>query len=154
MALAIVELKAGDDLEAATRLFDQYRQFYQQPSDPAAARAYLTLRLAARQSAVYLALSDGVAVGFMQMYPGFCSLALAPIWTLFDLYVAPAHRGSGVASALLRHARTVGQASGAAYLQLSTARDNHTAQALYERHGWQLDRVFLTYTLPLDGGES
>lgn len=151
MALEITALRHGDDIEAAARLFDQYRQFYGHHSDPAAARAYLAMRLAAEQSAVFLACQDGAAIGLMQLYPGFCSLALGPIWILNDLFVAPNHRRSGAASALLERARRFGEINGAAYLQLSTARDNHAAQALYERHGWQQDRVFLNYTLPLDG---
>ncbi|MEH6459370.1 GNAT family N-acetyltransferase [Chitinimonas sp. JJ19] len=144
------QLKAGDDLAEATRLFDAYRQFYQQPSDQSAARTWLTMRLQSEQSVVYLAELDGKAVGFMQLYPTFCSVALAPIWVLYDLYTAAEARGHGVATAMLEEARRLGRASGAAYLQLSTAHDNTVAQRVYEAHGWQYDQVFRTYTLALD----
>ncbi|WP_269532012.1 GNAT family N-acetyltransferase [Chitinimonas sp. BJYL2] len=144
------ELHAHDQIDAAAKLFDAYRQFYDQPSDLTACRTWLHMRLSSGQSRVFLAESGGEVLGFMQMYPGFCSVALAPIWTLYDLYVTPAARGQGVAGALLEQARQVGKQSGAAYLQLSTAHDNHAAQSVYEAHGWQWDTVFRTYTLSLD----
>ena len=40
----VVERAALDDVEALVPLFDGYRQFYQQPSDPAAARSFLSDR--------------------------------------------------------------------------------------------------------------
>ncbi|MGQ5522527.1 GNAT family N-acetyltransferase [Chitinimonas sp. PSY-7] len=148
--MQIYPLQAGDDLDEASRLFDAYRQFYQLASNQGAARTYLSMRLQSGQSAVFLAEAEGKAVGFMQLYPSFCSLALAPIWVLYDLYVHPSARGRGIASALLETAREYGLSTGAAYLQLSTAHKNHTAQALYEKHGWQLDQTFRTYTLSLE----
>jgi len=146
----IRQLQAGDLLDEAARLFDAYRQFYRQPSNLTACRTWLAMRLQMGQSTVFVAEEGGRAVGFMQLYPGFCSVALAPVWTLYDLYVSPEARGRGVAGALLETARHFGLAQGAAYLQLSTAHDNHIAQRQYERHGWQYDTVFRTYTLPLE----
>ncbi|QDQ28885.1 GNAT family N-acetyltransferase [Chitinimonas arctica] len=148
--MKLFQLHAGDSLDEAARLFDAYRQFYRQPSDLTACRTWLGMRLGAGQSVVYLAEEAGRAVGFMQLYPGFCSVALAPIWTLYDLYVAPEARGKGVAGLLLDEAQRFGQASGATYLQLSTAHDNHAAQRIYEAHGWQYDSVFRNYTLTLE----
>ncbi|QNM98487.1 GNAT family N-acetyltransferase [Chitinimonas koreensis] len=142
-------LQPGEDLDQAARLFDAYRQFYGQPSDLTAVRTWLNMRLAAGQSVVMLAEEAGRAVGFMQLYPTFCSVALAPIWVLYDLYVAPEARGLGVADALLQAAARHGREHGAAYLQLSTAHDNAVAQAVYRRNGWQHDEVFRTYTLAL-----
>ena len=40
---------------------------------------------------------------------------------------------------------------GAARLDLETARDNHPGQALYRSLGYQLDEVFLKFSLDLRG---
>jgi len=146
----LVRLTADDALLGeAGRLFDAYRQFYEQPSDIDAATTFLAQRLARKESVVVLAMQGNEAVGLMQLYPTFCSVALAPIWVLYDLFTAPSARGQGVAQALLDEARQLGKTSGAAYLQLSTAHTNTTAQRVYEAHGWVMDSVFRTYTLAL-----
>lgn len=147
--MQIRPLLPGDALEAPSKLFDAYRQFYGYASDLGAARIYLHMRLQSDQAKVFIAELAGKPVGFMLLYPSFCSLALAPIWVLNDLYVAPEARGTGVADALLQTARQLGLDSGAAYLMLSTAHDNQRAQAVYTRQGWQLDQVYRYYTLPL-----
>ena len=100
-----------DDLDALTPLFDAYRTFYAQKPDPDRARAFLHERLALRESVIYLAEwpADGGmrAVGLMQLYPGFSSVAARRLWILNDLFVAaPSPRGRGVGRALLaRRAR-------------------------------------------------
>ncbi|WP_374355456.1 N-acetyltransferase family protein [Chitinimonas sp.] len=149
MSFVLRHLRAEDNLDEAGRLFDAYRQFYKYPADLSSAHAYLAMRIKSGQATAYLAEVEGQAVGFMMLYPTFCSLALAPIWTLNDLYVCPSHRGRGIAQALLEQAKRLGQESGAAYLQLSTAHDNHTAQRVYEAHGWVQDTVYRYYTLAL-----
>jgi ribosomal protein S18 acetylase RimI-like enzyme len=49
----------------------------------------------------------------------------------------------------MRAAQDFGRRAGAVRLDLSTARTNVRAQALYESLGWQRDEVFLVYNLPL-----
>ncbi|HEV2457792.1 MAG TPA: hypothetical protein VGS80_05455, partial [Ktedonobacterales bacterium] len=85
-ALEIVRATAAH-ADVVAPLFDAYRQFYGLPSDVAAARAFLSERLAREESVVFLALlRDGGAaarpVGFTQLYPSFSSLALRPVWIL------------------------------------------------------------------------
>jgi ribosomal protein S18 acetylase RimI-like enzyme len=150
MTISLRQLRPGDDLTSAAKLFDAYRQFYGLPADVSAARTYLVMRLQSAQSTVYVAEQGGRAVGFMQMYQTFCSLALAPIWVLYDLYVTPDARKLGVAGALLDEAARFGREAGAAYLQLSTAHGNTVAQQVYEARGWKQDMEFRTYTLALD----
>ena len=69
-------------------LFDAYRQFYEQPADAAAALAFISARLERGESVILLASVDGAPVGFCQMYPSFCSVIAAPIYVLYDLFVA------------------------------------------------------------------
>lgn len=138
------------DLDEVAPLFDAYRVFYGYPADLDAARGYLDERLRSGTSTVLVAAVDGgPLVGFSQLYPSFCSLELAPIIVLYDLYVHPDARGAGVATALLAAARALGESTGAARLELSTARTNLTAQRLYAAEGWRLDEEYLHYELPL-----
>jgi ribosomal protein S18 acetylase RimI-like enzyme len=139
-----------DDLPAVAALFDAYRQFYEQPADPALALDFIGNRIRNRESAILVAEAEGPTsnrplAGFCQLYPGFCSVIAQPIYTLYDLYVAPASRKSGAGRALMQAAYAHAKQHGFARLDLTTARTNHTAQALYESLGWVRDDVFLAY---------
>lgn len=138
------------DLNTVSVLFDAYRQFYGQPADLARARDFLAERLAHGESVILLACdAAGSGLGFVQMYPLFSSVRTLRTWLLNDLFVALQARRKGVAAALLRTAAQHAREHGVADLSLSTALDNAPAQALYESLGWQRDRQFCTYTLPL-----
>jgi ribosomal protein S18 acetylase RimI-like enzyme len=138
------------DLDALVPLFDAYRQFYGQSSDPARARAFLAERFAHHESLILLARdATGAASGFVQLYPLFSSVRTVRTYLLNDLFVAAAARRQGVAAGLLRAAADQARALGAAGLSLSTALDNAPAQALYESLGWQRDRQFCEYSLVL-----
>ncbi len=134
------------DVEAAGTLFDEYRQFYQQPPDLARATEFIRERLHRGESMVLLAGSSERSVdGFCQIYPTFCSVAAAPIFILYDLYVAATARRSGIARALLEAARNEAVAAGVERMDLQTARTNTPARALYESLGWELNVTFDTY---------
>ena len=138
------------DLGDLARLFDCYRQFYQQPPDRERATVYLSERLANSDSVIFLARDDANdAVGFTQLYPTFCSVAAAPFFVLYDLYVDERCRREGVGRALMNHARDHAVRSGACRLELQTATDNHRAQSLYEDLGYVRDTEFHTYALDL-----
>lgn len=65
---------------------------------------------------------------------------------LDDLFVAPAHRGSGAADALFDGIEALARAEGWAIVRWMTAPDNHRAQRLYDRRA---DRTpWVTYDLP------
>jgi ribosomal protein S18 acetylase RimI-like enzyme len=142
--------RAGiSDLHLLAPLFDAYRQFYRQPPDMGVAQQYLASRMEREESVLFLAASDSVGYGFVQLYPSFCSVAAQPIWILFDLFVAPAARGRGHGRRLMQAARSFASETGAQRLVLSTAEDNRTAQALYESLGYRWDTVFRHYELTL-----
>ena len=139
----------ASDLDEIARLFDAYRQFYAQPPDLAAARAFIHARIEHGESTILVACEGRSVVGFAQLYPTFCSVAAAPIWVLYDLFVDPRARRCGVGRALLRAAPAHARAHGAARLELATARSNAAAQALYESEGWVRDNEFFRYSLAL-----
>jgi GNAT superfamily N-acetyltransferase len=138
-----------DDLDLLVPLFDGYRQFYEQPSDPALARAFLGERLALGDSRIFLAEMNGEAVGFVQLFPIFSSTHCRRLWLLNDLFVAASARHLGVGLALMDAARAFAIETDACGLELATAHTNITAQRLYEGLGWRLDEVFRRYELPL-----
>jgi len=144
----MVRRATAADVELLLPLFGAYREFYGRGRDPPRERAFLTERLEGDECVVFLAESDGPAVGFTLLYPMFSSLSLRPTWVLNDLYVLPAVRRQGIAAQLLTRAREFGRTTGAEYLTLETARDN-PAQHLYEREGWRREELFLHYELGL-----
>lgn len=136
-------------IEETLRLFEGYLGFYRCEPAPGQARAFILDRLSKQDSVIFLAELDGSCVGFTQLYPAFASLSMAPSWVLNDLYVEPAGRGRGVATALMEAARQLAVDTGAAEIFLQTARDNATAQCLYVGLGYKRDDEFLVYTLAL-----
>jgi len=137
-----------EDLPALGKLFDEYRQFYQLPTDVQKATAYLEARLGARESVVLIAADEaGQLLGFTQLYPTWCSLLAGPVYVLYDLYVALQARRRGVGRALLKAAAQRGQRDGKLRMTLSTAKTNADAQSVYESLGWQRDNEFYVYNL-------
>lgn len=140
------------DLDAVSELFDQYRQFQGRPADLPACRAFLHARFEHGQSVVFVGESQGRAAGFAQLYPSFSSTALARVFILNDLFVAPAARRTGLATALLQAVEQHAQGFGACRLSLNVARDNLPAQRLYQARGWEQDgEYFMFHRFPLRG---
>ncbi len=125
-----------EDAPALAYLFDQYRQFYGQQSDPEGAADFLKARLEAGESVVYLALEEGELCGFCQLYPIFSSVSMRRAWLLNDLYVHESFRKKGIASKLLDAVVTMAAEQKAPWLLLQTGAANTVAQALYEQKGW------------------
>jgi GNAT superfamily N-acetyltransferase len=147
----IVIRKATEaDLAQLADLFDLYRIFYHQPSDIAAANKFLKDRFDSKQSVVFVAAQDNILAGFAQLYPIYSSVSLQKAWLLNDLYVHANARKKGVAGLLLSAARQHGLDTNAKYLLLETARDNFTAQSVYEKNGWKKTGSFF-YELDLAG---
>jgi GNAT superfamily N-acetyltransferase len=141
--------RAGrQDIADLVPLFDGYRQFYGQRSDPATARAFLSERIERDESVIFLAYTGpGEAAGFTQLFPSFSSVSMKPLWILNDLFVRSDVRRGGVGRALLERARQHAVETGAKGLVLSTAVTNKPAQTLYESCGWQRDDEFFEYHL-------
>ncbi len=135
-----------NDLEALVLLFDAYRQFYAQPSDPEGARTFLADRLKRGESVIFLAVTEGTVVGFTQLYPSFSSVSMQRLWILNDLFVTPNARNVGAGRVLLERAARWASETGAKGLTLTTQLTNVTAQRLYEACGWTQDLEFLHYS--------
>jgi ribosomal protein S18 acetylase RimI-like enzyme len=127
-------------------LFDQYRMFYEQPSDPEGAKAFIQANIDNQRSQIFLLLDDsGRAVAFSQLYPTWCSTAMQPFMYLSDLFVDPSARRHGHARTLMQF--LIGNFGEQAMhrLTLETAHTNLAGQALYESLGYRQDQQFITY---------
>jgi GNAT superfamily N-acetyltransferase len=137
------------DLDLLVPMFDQYRQFYDRDSNPAAVRTFLAERLTNGDSVLFLAQDGEEALGFTQLYPSFSSVSMARTFILNDLFVAENARRRGVGKSLIDAAIRHATATGAIRLGLSTAKANETAQALYQETGWVREEAFVAYNLGL-----
>ena len=151
-------------------LFDAYRHFYRQRSNLPGARRFLRERLKRGESVIFLAVARGWRIsaptgrdknvvltrrthlqllGFVQLYPSFDSVTMRRVWILYDLFVVPTARRSGVAKMLMERARQFAVKTKAKGLILETAVDNRPAQKLYEQLRWKRDTAFHRYYLDL-----
>jgi GNAT superfamily N-acetyltransferase len=130
-----------EDLEALLPLLRGYCDFYEvSPSDEAllaVSRALIAdperegLQLIARRVG-----GDGVrAVGFATLYWTWQTLNAARLAVMNDLFIVPEARGSGLADRLIAACRERAAEHGAGELAWQTAKDNHRAQAVYDRVG-------------------
>jgi ribosomal protein S18 acetylase RimI-like enzyme len=140
-AFRIRRASGEQDADLIAPLFDSYRQFYDKPADPELARAFIRDRLKAGESVIFVAEgpaqgASGEALGFVQLYPSFSSVAARPIWVLNDLFVASTARRLGVGRALMEAARQHAVQTGAKRLTLETVAENRNAWTLYESLGY------------------
>lgn len=103
-------------------------------------------RLQRSESVVFVAETETrKIVGFCQLYPTFCSVRAAHTYVLYDLFVSPEARGTGAGRSLMLAAEVHAAKTGVARMELSTARTNVAAQALYESLDWVRDEAFFVY---------
>ena len=90
---------------------------------------------------------DGEVIGFALFFTNFSTFLGKPGLYLEDLYVQPAHRGSGVGRALLTHLAALANARGYGRFEWSVLDWNVDAIRFYERMGatlmpeWRICRV-------------
>ena len=114
-----------------------------------AAKNWIAENLERGRSTLFAADNGSQLLGFTQLYPALCSVDLVDYFVLYDLYVIEAARRQGIARALMNAASDWAKAQGADRLDLETARDNAPGQALYRDLGYELDEVFLKFSLDL-----
>ena len=143
----IVRIATLQDVGDIAALFDAYRQFYDQPANLTLATSFIHDRLESQQSLILLAqTANEQSVGFCQLYPSFCSVTAQPIAVLYDLFVVSAARQNGFGRVLLQAAEHYAKVHCLARLDLTTAKTNQKAQALYDSEGWSRDEIFYAYS--------
>ena len=142
-----IRLANISDLNQIAILFDQYRQFYQQTPNIELATTFIAQRINKQDSVILLAENEAEKlIGFCQIYPSFCSVIADKIGVLYDLFVDASARNSGAGRALMLAAHEYATNNNLARLDLTTAKNNLNAQALYDSLGWVRDEVFYAYS--------
>ena len=137
--------ESKDDLVG---LFDQYMVFYKKPSSPVQYKKYLAERIENNEATIFIAYDDtGSAIGFSLNYYSFSSVSQGKVIVLNDLFVSPDQRKKGVAKALISSSLNLAKEVGAIRVNLVTAKDNVTAQSLYEKIGFIKDNDYFSYSL-------
>ncbi len=142
------------DLLELNQLFDEYRKFYEKPSEMEKSEQFLRNRIDNNESEIYIARDKtGVATGFVQLFPLFSSTRLARYWLLNDLFVHPDHRGKGISKALIERAKALCKETDACGMYLETGKDNDIGNNLYPMMGFELmDSVnFYEWEMKING---
>jgi ribosomal protein S18 acetylase RimI-like enzyme len=131
-----------EDLDELLPLLRGYCDFYEvSPSDEALLAVSRALIADPEREGVQLiargAGGDAVnkAVGFATIYWTWQTLNAARLAVMNDLFIAREARGSGLAERLIAACRERAAEHGACELTWQTAKDNHRAQAVYDRVG-------------------
>lgn len=146
MPSPIIRRAIIEDLSQLAHLFDAYRQFYEQAPDIGLAKSFISERINKHESVIFVAENaEKQLIGFCQIYTSFCSVIATKIGVLYDLFIDSTARKSGAGRALMLAAHDYATNNGMARLDLSTAKNNLKAQALYESLGWVRDDVLYRY---------
>lgn len=130
------------DHEAWRELFRAYGIFYETTfSDEVFDGVWAWLMDPGHEVHAIVAERDGELVGFAHIRRLWDTFTAGPGWFLDDLYVAPEHRGTGVARALIERGYADAEAAGGGTFRWITAADNETAQLLYDRIATRADWV-------------
>ncbi len=137
-------------IDEVAKLFYLYRQFYQCPPDFGLARRYIADRINHQESCILVAVEDSTGLGFVQLYPSFCSVEAVKIMILYDLFVDPGCRKRGIGEAMMNRAMKFSRHEHAARIDLQTEFTNLPGQALYEKLGYKRTlEEFHTYSLQI-----
>ena len=145
-----IEEANEDHISLVAILFDLYRQFYDCEPNLKLATDYIKDRLVNKESTIFVAMDNSEALGFVQLYPSFCSVEAIKIHILYDLYVTATARGSGIGERLMNRASEFAKASGSARIDLLTENNNKIGQRLYEKMSYErTNQEFFAYSLYL-----
>jgi len=139
MSINIRKLKI-EDLDVLAKLFDDYRKFYNRPSNIIAGKQFLKERFLKKESEVFVAETlDLELVGFVQLYPIFSSTYLKPMWLLNDLFVNKNFRGKGISKLLINRSKKLCIETERRGLTLETEKTNNIGNNLYVKTGFVLN---------------
>ena len=137
------------DLPELLPLMRGYCEFYEvEPSDEALVAMSRALLADPEREGIQLIARDGegAAIGFATIFWSWQTLSASRLAVMNDLFVASEARGSGAAEALIEACRERAREHGATSLDWQTAKDNLSAQAVYERVGGRCSE-WLDYSL-------
>jgi GNAT superfamily N-acetyltransferase len=150
-----IDIVAEADIDVLLPLMRAYCDFYEvAPADDALLALSRALIADPEHEGVQLLARDAndKALGFATVFWTWATTRGARIGVMNDLFVSPEGRGSGAADALIQGCVERCRERGAVSLEWQTARDNHRAQAVYDRVGGDRDDRWLDYSLAASPG--
>jgi GNAT superfamily N-acetyltransferase len=144
-----VTVVKDDDLPELLGLVRAYLDFYEvAPSDDEMLALSRALIADPEREGVQFLARDaaGRPVGFASLFWTWTTTRGGRLGVMNDLFVDPAARGTGLADALIAACAQRCRERGVRWLEWQTARDNHRAQAVYERVGARRSQ-WLDYSL-------
>lgn len=137
MNIEIRKIKKAE-YELVADMFNNYRIFYKQASNIELAKEYLKERLENNEAQIFIAYinESSQLLGFTLLYARFSSVSAIKNWHIGDLYVEPNQRKRGIGQKLLQTAINFATEHNAKFVSLNTAKDNFTAQKVYEDFGF------------------
>ena len=128
------------DIDKLSKIFDDYRIFYEKKSDIKGAAKFLLERVSNNESEIFITENDtNELVGFVQLYPIFSSTRMKKLWLLNDLFIDENYRGKGISILLIDEAKNLCKETDACGLILETAKSNKVGNNLYHKTGFSLD---------------
>ena len=128
------------DIQNLSKLFDNYRIFYEKQTDLKSAENYLTERIKNKDSEIFVTeIEENKLIGFVQLYPIFSSTKMQRLWLLNDLFVDENFRGKGVSIQLIEKCKGLCHETNACGIILETAKTNEIGNNLYPKAGFSLD---------------
>jgi ribosomal protein S18 acetylase RimI-like enzyme len=136
------------DINSIAAMFNEYRIFYKQNDDLKACGKFIADRITRKDSVIYIAATDEIAAGFVQLYPVFSSVKLKSMWVLNDLFVKKEFRRTGVAKKLIEASKKHSLHNNSSGLMLETSQTNKEANALYLTQGFKvLENNFYSFDM-------
>jgi ribosomal protein S18 acetylase RimI-like enzyme len=133
------------DIPRIIPVFDSYREYFKQKSDPIATEQFLFNRFEHRESVLYLAELGDELVGFAHLYPSFSSLSLQRVWILNDFFISESFRNQGVGKRLIEKVKEFARLTKAKGIELSVEHTNINAWTFWEKRDFMLDKEFRYY---------
>jgi GNAT superfamily N-acetyltransferase len=145
----VIEPVSAKQLGRLLPLIAAYQRFYEAGQiDEERNRAFFSRFLAPSEEGMLLAAWHGDdLLGYACLYWSFTSIVPAETVLMNDLYVIEEARGQGIGRALIEASAAVARERGAQRLEWVTARDNVTAQRLYDTTGAERSE-WIEYELP------
>lgn len=123
------------DAATVATLLDAFNREYNTPTPGTGVLTTRLRRLLARADVVALLVGDpAIAVALLTLRPNIWYRG--PVGLLDELYVAPALRGRGIGSTLLKAAEAMTRARAGELLEINVDGEDTDARRFYERHGY------------------
>ncbi len=145
----VLKKATSNDADKIGEVFDLYRQFYKKVSDVEICKKYIKERLDNNEADIFFLEKSNDCIGLVQLYTTFDSLELSKKIVLYDLYVKSEFRTQGLGKKLMSAALEFAKKNKISGIELSTEKNNTTAQSLYEGLGYERDKDFYNYYLSI-----